>query len=395
MEQDNAGGSGDYTKDEEKERCIDLIMRIAQQPREVSMIIYQYQRRGPRMYVLGGRGLASVDMYDCLTGEWNATTLMQIERSQFGACCVGDSNVYAGGWSGAGPVASVEKLNDRVPGGAWAFVAPMSIPQYLHGVCALDGFVYAIGGTHPETKQAMASVERYSPDTNEWTTVKPMQVARYSHAVCVLVGCLFAVGGYNIATVEKYDVVTDQWSFVAALPDIRSSHAVAVLDNHIYVMGGYDHEGMTSVLRADAAVDVWVAVSGLKFSRKCVCAGVLNGRLMAVGGWQEQSIEVYDELNDAWSDAQLAMPSVRLEFYVAIFPNVKNTSLAVMELDTSSAATKEELAALDSSDDINGEVSAVDAEVTALDASDDDDNSGDEAGGESKGRRDTQNYRIR
>ena len=53
-------------------------------------------------------------------------------------------------------------------------------------MCALDGFVYAIGGA--ESWNCLNTVERYDPRTDAWTLIAPMNVARRGAGVAVHAG---------------------------------------------------------------------------------------------------------------------------------------------------------------------------------------------------------------
>jgi len=121
---------------------------------------------------------------------------------------------------------------------------------------------------------AISSVERYDPQTNEWRMVASMSKRRCGVGVSVLDDLLYAVGGHDgssyLNSVERwaprsltaqvwtptlracshissppppsrYDPKTNQWSSdVAPTSTCRTSVGVAVLGGYLYAVGGQD-----------------------------------------------------------------------------------------------------------------------------------------------------------
>ena len=58
----------------------------------------------------------------------------------------------------------------------------MAVARFAHGVAALDGKLYAVGGRNDGL---LSSVERYDPAANSWEAVAPMATAR-AFAVALL-----------------------------------------------------------------------------------------------------------------------------------------------------------------------------------------------------------------
>ena len=55
----------------------------------------------------------------------------------------------------------------------------------------------------------MASVEKYTPGTNQWEVVAPMNRQRSDASACALNGKMYVAGGFNgqevLNSVETYD----------------------------------------------------------------------------------------------------------------------------------------------------------------------------------------------
>lgn len=96
--------------------------------------------------------------------------------------------------------------------------------------------LFAVGGWC--SGDAIASVERYDPQTNEWRMVAPMSKRRCGVGVAVLNDLLYAVGGHDgqsyLNSIERFDPQTNQWSCdVAPTSSCRTSVGVAVLDGYV------------------------------------------------------------------------------------------------------------------------------------------------------------------
>ena len=59
--------------------------------------------------------------------------------------------------------------------------------------------------------------------------------------VCALDQYVYVVGGYDsvnqLASVERYDVETNQWEIIADMGSPRSALGVAVVNNKLYALG--------------------------------------------------------------------------------------------------------------------------------------------------------------
>lgn len=132
---------------------------------------------------------------------------------------------------------------------SWIGLAPLSVPRYEFGICALDQKIYVIGGIATHMCQGInyrkheSSVECWDPDTNTWTSIESMNESRSTLGVTVLSREIYALGGYDgqsyLQSVEKYIPKVKEWQPVAPMNKTRSCFAAAVLDGMIYAIGGY------------------------------------------------------------------------------------------------------------------------------------------------------------
>ncbi|KRY65537.1 Kelch-like protein 20, partial [Trichinella pseudospiralis] len=225
--------------------------------------------------------------------------------------------LYAvGGWCSGDAIASVERLDPRT--NEWKCVCPMSKRRCGVGVAVLNDLLYAVGGH--DGQSYLNSIERYDPHTNQWSgDVAPTSTCRTSVGVAVLDGYLYAVGGQDgiscLNVVERYDPNTNRWTKVSPMNTRRLGVAVSVLGGCLYAVGGSDGSSpLNTVERYDARVNKWYPVAPMGTRRKHHGCAVYNGFLYAVGGRDEQtelsSAERYNWESNTWSPV-LAMNNRR------------------------------------------------------------------------------------
>ncbi|MBN1505396.1 MAG: hypothetical protein JW955_01050 [Sedimentisphaerales bacterium] len=123
---------------------------------------------------------------------------------------------------------------------------------------AVDGIIYAIGGTHTGgtgVDRAVPTVEAYDPTTDTWTAKAPMLTARCSFSTCVVNGTIYAIGGCSnaydsseLSSVEAYDPATDTWTKMPDMQVRRKALASAAVNGKIYAIGGQPVAGWDAPL---------------------------------------------------------------------------------------------------------------------------------------------------
>jgi len=245
------------------------------------------------LYAVGGyqgfgRFPAAVEAYDPASDTWTTRASLPTPRKDLGAATVGGILYAVGGNTGCkcsvtsgGPVGTVEAYDPATD--TWTTKAPMPTARDYLGVAAVDGIIYAVGGSDA-AGNVLTTLEAYDPATDTWTTKAPMPTARFNPAVAAVNGVLYAVGGYNSATVEAYDPLTDTWTTKAPMPTALWSVAAAGMDGVLYAVDKSDLD--VKALRAyDPATDTWTAKAPM-LSNNMSFFGVaaVAGRLYAVGG---------------------------------------------------------------------------------------------------------------
>jgi N-acetylneuraminic acid mutarotase len=103
---------------------------------------------------------------------------------------------------------------------SWNTKTPMSQTRANLGVVAVDGKIYAIGGSisaHIHSENIVGTNEWYDPKTDTWTTLASMPTPRANFAIAADQGKIYCIGGetnWNSScyVTEVYDIATDSWS---------------------------------------------------------------------------------------------------------------------------------------------------------------------------------------
>uniref|UniRef100_A0A8C0VKM0 Kelch-like protein 20 n=1 Tax=Cyanistes caeruleus TaxID=156563 RepID=A0A8C0VKM0_CYACU len=213
-------------------------------------------------------------------------------------------------------ISSVERYDPQT--NEWRMVASMSKRRCGVGVSVLDDLLYAVGGH--DGSSYLNSVERYDPKTNQWSSdVAPTSTCRTSVGVAVLGGYLYAVGGQDgvscLNIVERYDPKENKWTRVASMSTRRLGVAVAVLGGFLYAVGGSDGTSpLNTVERYNPQENRWHTIAPMGTRRKHLGCAVYQDMIYAVGGRDDttelSSAERYNPRTNQWSPV-VAMTSRR------------------------------------------------------------------------------------
>uniref|UniRef100_A0A452IAU6 Kelch-like protein 20 n=1 Tax=Gopherus agassizii TaxID=38772 RepID=A0A452IAU6_9SAUR len=204
-----------------------------------------------------------------------------------------------GGWCSGDAISSVERYDPQT--NEWRMVASMSKRRCGVGVSVLDDLLYAVGGH--DGSSYLNSVERYDPKENKWTRVASMSTRRLGVAVAVLGGFLYAVGGSDGTSPLNTGITR------------RLGVAVAVLGGFLYAVGGSDGTSpLNTVERYNPQENRWHTIAPMGTRRKHLGCAVYQDMIYAVGGRDDttelSSAERYNPRTNQWSPV-VAMTSRR------------------------------------------------------------------------------------
>jgi N-acetylneuraminic acid mutarotase len=193
----------------------------------------------------------------------------------------GASNAGSGGTAGGAGALTGMPTEDTL--------ASLDTVRQEHGVGALNGEVYVVGGYAP---QASPTVRAYDPTTMMWRDAPdfpgPLNHGNVGSANGKLyVLGLFVGGDMSMANAQSFAFDGTSWAEVEPLPagTQRAAACVASVGDRIYVFGGR-HQSRSVALSAvyDAAGDAWTELPDMPVAREHCVAGAINGKIYIAAG---------------------------------------------------------------------------------------------------------------
>lgn len=213
--------------------------------------------------------------------------------------------------------------------GEWRSAAALAFARTDHTATLLDdGTVLVIGGYGANMDgglgPALATTERYDPETDRWTPLRDIPTRRGFHTatllpdrrVLVVGGAVEDGGGLRALTAtEIYDPRADTWARTAPLPAPRAFHTATVLDDgRVLVVGGGELDALTAnATMYDATTESWLPASRPANARTAHTATRMpSGRILVAGGNTGNGsavadVEVYIPETNRWT----SIPAMR------------------------------------------------------------------------------------
>ena len=230
------------------------------------------------------------------------------------------------------PVSAAELVEN-----IWNTKKPMTQARAGLGVIAVDGKIYAIGGSKDDLENAMFNTyksghvgtnECYDPVSNTWSTLEPMPTPRSNFAITAYQGKIYCIGGIIGWTtldywpfqrfimcdaVEVYDTVSGAWSTKTFMPeDIKPFNTVdisaCVVGGKIFVILQYQ------LFMYDPDADTWTKRAQLPLSHGYYdsfyepVSVVVDGKLVVTSAIPDPDFRgtlFYDPKVDVWSKSEI------------------------------------------------------------------------------------------
>ncbi len=250
------------------------------------------------IYAAGGfestaRFLATNEAYDSTTDAWTTKAPMPGARETRGTNnAVVNGKLYVIGGNARGQCSNLNEAYDPAAD-RWLTKSAMPTPRCHLAVVALNGLIYALGGTNTSGSLEYNIVEVYNPSTDKWTTAPPMPTGRQDLGAVSWNGVLYAIGGANpivypdseLNLVEAYDPISETWTTKAPLPTPRAAMAVGVLNGMIVVAGGLNNETVSAAVEAyDPVRNTWTKLESMPTARAAASAATMGDTLYIFGG---------------------------------------------------------------------------------------------------------------
>lgn len=207
------------------------------------------------------------------------------------------------------------------PSSRWQSLAALSGPRQEHGVAALNGEIYVVGGFSGQ-QTVLDTVEAFNPTSNSWRSIASLPASMHHVNVAVARGRIFVVGALESATFAatgvtlEFDPTLNTWVPRAPMPagSERGASGVAAIGDLIYVAGGLRGASVSDFSVYDAATNQWQVLQNMPTARDHLVGASFNGRFYAIagrnGGGLRGEVEIYDPATPGWSMGR-AIPTPR------------------------------------------------------------------------------------
>jgi len=209
-----------------------------------------------KFYLLGGRGIRPISIYDTETGGWSKGSEPPIEMHHFQPV-VYDNKIYCisamtGGWPNETPTTHVYIYDPVTDAWSKGDEIPEERRRGSTGNVLHKGKIYiACGIKNGHIGDHKTWMDVYDPATGKWEVLADAPRAR-DHFQAVLVdGKIAAPAGRNtgiepdepfggtIAEVDVYDIASNPWKTLPNnLPTTRAGNAAILFEGEILVVGG-------------------------------------------------------------------------------------------------------------------------------------------------------------
>ncbi|WP_245189618.1 Kelch repeat-containing protein [Lunatimonas salinarum] len=218
---------------------------------------------GDKLYLLGGRGLKAVEVYDPNTNRWETKGMPPFEMHHFQAVPYQGKiyvlGAFTGGYPHEMPVSHIYIYDPVLDTWIQGDEIPADRRRGAAGVAVYKDKFYLLGGAEDgHWADNREYLDEYDPQTGRWTRLADMPRVRDHFQAVVLGDKLYAVGGrrsfakeghgfeLTYAEVDVYDFQRNAWETLRAdynLPTERAGNSAVNYGNGFIVVGGEsDHQ---------------------------------------------------------------------------------------------------------------------------------------------------------
>lgn len=261
-----------------------------------------------KYYLLGGRGIKPVDIFDSKTQTWTSGAKPPIEIHHFQPV-VYAGEIYllgamTGKYPGETPLPGIVIYN---PGkDAWRIGAEIPTDRRRGGAGSVlynDKIYLVCGITDGHRGGHVAWFDVYDPATNTWQLLPDAPRSRDHFQAVIKDDKLYALAGRTtvaatnpfantIGEVDVFDFATNTWSTLSEpLPTLRAGNAAIALNDDILVVGGESKDQVHAHSEVEALVvstGKWRSLDSLSRGRHGTGVVHHNGQLIMASGCGNQ-----------------------------------------------------------------------------------------------------------
>lgn len=266
-----------------------------------------YVQSGNKFYLMGGRGIVSVQEYDPINKSWTNKAKPPVELNHFQPVNLNGLVYAAGAMNGPFPhevplskVYVYNSASDKWLSGA---SIPVARRRGASGAVVYNNKIYVVGGiTDGHWYGWVKWFDEYDPSTNTWKVLHDAPHARDHFQAVVINNKLYIAGGrrsfdstghlfdLTVPEVDVYDFVASSWSSLPAgsnLPVPRGGASNVASGNQVIVIGGESGIQTASHKETHAlnvTTNTWTRLADLQTGRHGTGAVLSNNSIYIASG---------------------------------------------------------------------------------------------------------------
>jgi len=278
-----------------------------------------------RFYLLGGRGIKTVDVFDPATNVWTHKGNTPFEMHHFQAVAYKNKIYVVGGMTGGYPhekpledIYIYDTQTDQWQKGP---AMPAGRLRGSGGTVVHKGKIYLVGGIQDGHFEGTVTwMDEFNPETGTWRTMPDVPRGRdHAHAVVIGSKLYFASGRrtsgktneviqLTIPEVDVFDFKTNRWVTLPStqnLPTLRAGGTAVAFKQMLVVIGGESSTQVPSHSEVDAfdtKAGTWIKLPHLVTGRHDTQAIVYKNKIYIAagapkrgGGDDQNTIEVFTQ----------------------------------------------------------------------------------------------------
>ena len=209
-----------------------------------------------KFYLLGGRGIKPVEVYDPATNSWEAKSPTPIELHHFQALAVENRIYVVGAFTGPYPNETPVPVIHIYDPATDVWTTGASVPENRRrgaaGAVLHQGAIFVVCGiVEGHLGHFVPWVDRYDLATNEWTPLADAPRPRDHFQAVVVSNQIVAAGGrvssgktkqvfqLTVPQVDIYDISSNSWRTLdQPLPTPRAGCFAVAVGDHVVIAGG-------------------------------------------------------------------------------------------------------------------------------------------------------------
>ncbi|GAA4815066.1 kelch repeat-containing protein [Litoribaculum gwangyangense] len=258
-------------------------------------------------YLIGGRGIKHIDIYDNTTTAWQKGSEPPIEIHHFQAVNYGKDIYIMGAMTGKYPHETpldrilIYKIEEN--SWVWGQSIPESRRRGSAGVVVKGDYAYVISGiTDGHWSGHVPWLDKYNFKTGEWTVLEDAPRPRDHFHAAIKQGKIYCASGRNssaktnetfsltIPEVDVYDINKNQWKTLpesSHIPTQRAGASSLIKNGYLMIIGGESSKqemAHNEIEELDLSTGKWSTVGNLINGRHGTQAVIYDNKIYIVAG---------------------------------------------------------------------------------------------------------------